>query len=156
MQGTEVMGSDLRATAALAIAGLSANGKTIVRGLDYLEEDMKIFKKNDRNWSKDIKEIKNMFKKLFFYKSNMKIDLKKYKLALIFPFMVGLVMGSIPFIYKFKENYRIQKLIQEKREIEIKNQKKICKADNSDYKKFLNLGFPKTALEKFNLCMKKK
>jgi len=86
----------------------------------------------------------------------MKIDLKKYKLALIFSFMVGLVMGSIPFIYKFKENYRIQKLIQAKREIEIKNLEKICKADNSDYKKFLNLGFPKTALEKFNFCMKKK
>jgi len=30
LQGREVMGSDLRATAALAIAGLSANGKTIV------------------------------------------------------------------------------------------------------------------------------
>ena len=32
LQGKEVIGSDLRATAALAIAGLSANGKTIVKG----------------------------------------------------------------------------------------------------------------------------
>ena len=26
--------------------------------------------------------------------------------------------------------------------------------DNSDYQKFLSLGFPKTAIEKFNICMK--
>ena len=25
--------------------------------------------------------------------------------------------------------------------------------NNSDYKKFLSLGFPKTAIEKFNICM---
>ena len=30
LQGKTVLGSDLRATAALALAGLSANGKTIV------------------------------------------------------------------------------------------------------------------------------
>ena len=45
LQGKEVMGSDLRATAALAIAGLSANGKTIVRGLDYLERGYEDFSK---------------------------------------------------------------------------------------------------------------
>ena len=38
--------------------------------------------------------------------------------------------------------------------MQIKNKEKICKDDNSDYKKFINLGFPKTAIEKFNLCMR--
>ena len=43
LQGKEVIGSDLRATAALAIAGLSANGKTIVKGLDHLERGYENF-----------------------------------------------------------------------------------------------------------------
>ena len=45
LQGRLVMGSDLRATAALAIAGLSANGKTIVRGLKFLERGYEDFSK---------------------------------------------------------------------------------------------------------------
>ena len=45
MQGRIVVGSDLRATAALALAGLSANGKTIVRGLLYLERGYEDFSK---------------------------------------------------------------------------------------------------------------
>ena len=43
LRGREVMGSDLRATAALAIAGLSANGKTIVKGLEHLERGYEKF-----------------------------------------------------------------------------------------------------------------
>ena len=43
LQGREVLGSDLRATAALAIAGLSANGKTIVKGLEHLERGYENF-----------------------------------------------------------------------------------------------------------------
>ena len=27
---------------------------------------------------------------------------------------------------------------------------------NSEYKKFLSLGFPKTAIEKFNICIQEK
>ena len=65
-------------------------------------------------------------------------------------------MGSIPFIYKSKEDFKVKQLIQEQRKMQIQNQEKICKQDNSDYKKFLNLGFPKTAIEKFNLCMEAK
>tara|TARA_B100001248_G_C27177820_1_gene360976 strand:- start:215 stop:427 length:213 start_codon:yes stop_codon:yes gene_type:complete len=67
--------------------------------------------------------------------------------------MVGLVLGSIPFFIKYKENLRVQKLIQEEKKIQIQNMEKKCKADNSEYKKFLSLGFPKTANEKFNICM---
>ena len=92
----------------------------------------------------------------FFEKINLKSNLKRYKSTLIYSFIVGLLMGSLPFIYKTKENFRIQKLIQEQRRIEIQNKEKICKDDNSDYKKFINLGFPKTAIEKFNICMKEK
>ena len=88
--------------------------------------------------------------------SNLKSDLKKYKSAILYSFMIGLLMGSIPFIYKSKENFRVQKLIQEQRKIQIQNKEKICKEENSDYEKFLSLGFPKTAIEKFNICMKKK
>ena len=43
LQGKEVIGSDLRATAALALAGLSANGKTIVKGLEHLERGYENF-----------------------------------------------------------------------------------------------------------------
>jgi len=45
LQGKEVSGTDLRATAALAIAGLYANGKTVVRGLEYLERGYEDFSK---------------------------------------------------------------------------------------------------------------
>ena len=43
LEGRLVKGSDLRATAALAIAGLSADGKTIVKGLEYLERGYEDF-----------------------------------------------------------------------------------------------------------------
>ena len=50
LQGRVLSGSDLRATAALALAGLSANGKTIVHGLEYLERGYE-------NFSKKLEEI---------------------------------------------------------------------------------------------------
>ena len=92
----------------------------------------------------------------FLDKSNIKDYLKRYKLAIIYSFMVGLIVGSIPFFYKLNENLKVQKLIQEQRKIKIQKKEKICKNDNSDYKKFLSLGFPKTAIKKFNNCMKEK
>ena len=45
LQGNVIVGSDLRATASLALAGLSADGKTIVRGLEYLERGYEDFSK---------------------------------------------------------------------------------------------------------------
>ena len=89
----------------------------------------------------------------FIGKSNIKSYLKKYKSVIQYSFMVGLFMGSLPFIYKSFANFRFQKLIQEQRKIEMENKEKICKGENSDYKKFLSLGFPKTAIEKFDICM---
>ena len=96
-----------------------------------------------------------MFKKInFLIQNNLEINLKKYKSALIYSFIVGLVLGSIPFISKSNENFRMQKLIEEEKKLKIKNKEKICKQDESDYKKYLSLGFPKTAIEKFNICMR--
>ena len=92
----------------------------------------------------------------FLDKNKIKNYLKSYKLALIYSFIVGLIIGSIPFFYKLNENFRVKKLIQEQSKIKIQKKEKICKDNNSEYKKFLNLGFPKTAIEKFNNCMKEK
>ena len=92
----------------------------------------------------------------FLKKSNIKNYLKKYKLVLICSFMIGLMIGSIPFFYKLNENLRVQKLIQEQRKLKIQYNEKICKNDNSEYKKFLSLGFPKTAIQKFKNCMREK
>ena len=98
-----------------------------------------------------------MFKvKSFLEENNLIIDLKKYKLKLAYSFMVGFIIGSLPFIYKVKESFRVQKLIQEEKQRQNEIKEKICKDDSSDYRKFLSLGFPKTAIEKFNICMREK
>ena len=89
----------------------------------------------------------------FIEKSNINSYLKKYKSAIKYSFIVGLLMGSLPFIYKSIASFRVQKLIKEQRKIEMQNKEKISKQEDSDYKKFLSLGFPKTAIEKFNICM---
>ena len=69
--------------------------------------------------------------------------------------MIGFLIGSLPFIYKVTESFRVQKLIQEQEQRQNENKEKICKGYNSDYEKFLSLGFPKTAIEKFTICMQK-
>ena len=92
----------------------------------------------------------------FLDKSKIKNYLKSYKLALIYSFIVGLIIGSIPFFYKLNKNLRVQKLIEEQSKLKIQYKEKICKNDNSEYKKFLSLGFPKTAIQKFKNCMKEK
>ena len=90
----------------------------------------------------------------FLIQINLNSTLKTYKKELAYSFIVGLVMGSIPLIHKSIENFRIQKLIEDARKVQIEKKEKICKEEESDYKKFLSLGFPKTAIEKFNICMK--
>ena len=97
-----------------------------------------------------------MFKVSSFLVENHLInDLKRYKSKLAYSFMIGLIIGSLPFIYRVTENFRVQKLIQEQRQRQNEKKEKICKGYNSDYAKFLSLGFPKTATEKFNICMQK-
>ena len=43
LHGSAVLGFDLRGTAALAIAGLTAHGKTIIQGLEHLERGYENF-----------------------------------------------------------------------------------------------------------------
>ena len=98
-----------------------------------------------------------MFKVNSFLKeNNLKNDLKRHKLKLIYSFIIGLIIGSLPTINRVKENFRVQKLIEEQRQIQNQNKEKICKGDNSEYIKFLDLGFPKTAIKKFNICIKER
>tara|TARA_Y100001970_G_scaffold12480_1_gene14241 strand:+ start:3232 stop:3528 length:297 start_codon:yes stop_codon:yes gene_type:complete len=95
--------------------------------------------------------MKNLLKK-----NKLKIYLEQYKLAFLCSFSVGFLISSIPNIYKMIDNYRIEKLIQKEMQMQIKEKEKKCKDKNSDYTKFLNLGFPKTAISKFNICIKEK
>ena len=90
----------------------------------------------------------------FLIESNLKSHFKKNKLVLTCSFIVGLFIGSIPFIHEYKESLKIKQLIEKQKKMQIQKKEKICKDDSSDYKKFLDLGFPKTAAEKFNICMK--
>ena len=92
----------------------------------------------------------------FLVENNLINDLKRYKSKLAYSFIIGFILGSLPFIYKMTESFRVQKVIQEQRQRQNENKEKICKDDNSDYGKFLSLGFPKTAIEKFNICMQEK
>ena len=91
----------------------------------------------------------------FLVENNLINELKRYKSKLAYSFMIGLIIGSLPYIYRVSENFRVQKLIQEQRQRQNENKEKICKGYNSNYEKFLSLGFPKTAIEKFNICMQK-
>ena len=65
----------------------------------------------------------------FLIQINLKNTLKTYKKELTYSFIIGLVMGSIPLIHKSIENFRIQKLIEDEREIQIEKKEKICKEE---------------------------
>ena len=92
----------------------------------------------------------------FLVENNLINNLKRYKSKFAYSFMIGFIIGSLPFIYEVTESFRVQKLIQEQKQKQNEKKEKICKDDNSDYGKFLSLGFPKTAIEKFNICMQEK
>ena len=68
-------------------------------------------------------------------------------------FTVGIIIATIPYVYEFIENSRSQISNQKQKQLQIQIKEKVCKNNNSDYIKFLNLGFPETATEKFNICM---
>ena len=88
----------------------------------------------------------------FTLKNNFKNNL----FAFISSFMVGLVIFSIPSIYNLIKNFRYERLIQAERKLQLSRKETKCKDINSDFTKFSNLGFPKTAIERFNNCMKDK
>ena len=81
---------------------------------------------------------------------------RKYKLAFISAFSIGLLIATITHTYKFIEHYKMAKLIKKERKLQLKKKEEKCKDKNSDYAKFVDLGFPKTAISKFNDCMQEK
>ncbi len=88
---------------------------------------------------------------------NMLLDhYRKYILAFISSFSIGALIAAIPHTYKFIENYKMENLIKRERQLQVKKQEKKCKDENSDYAKFMDLGFPQTAILKFNDCMEEK
>ena len=91
-----------------------------------------------------------------FTKNHLKNYFKKYKLAFASSFSIGVFISTIPYIYKFIENSRIEQLIQEERKMQIQKNEQICKNNNSEYRKFIKLGFPDTAISKFKICMQEK
>ena len=157
LKGSVIQGSDLRATAALALAGLSASGKTLIGGVEHLERGYENFASKLEEVGATIvikKKIKIMFKlNNYFAKISLKNNSKKYTSAFACSFFIGFFIATIPSIYKYIENFRNQILVKEQRKIQIKNKEKKCKDNNSDYIKFLKLGFPETASKKFNTCM---
>jgi len=95
--------------------------------------------------------MKDLFSRTFLFNY-----FKEYRLAFASSFGIGILISTIPYVYNFIYNYRTKQLIQEERQLQIQRKTKKCKDNNSDYSKFLNLGFPNTAIEKFNNCMQKK
>jgi len=89
-------------------------------------------------------------------KNHLKNYFKKYILVFACSFSIGFFISTIPYIYKFIENFRIEKLIQEDRKMQIKENEEKCKNNNSEYRKFVKLGFPDTAISKFKICMQEK
>ena len=59
----------------------------------------------------------------FLLENNLVNDLKRYKSKLAFSFMIGLIIGSLPFIYETTESFRVQKLIQEQKQIQSQKKK---------------------------------
>ena len=53
----------------------------------------------------------------FLVENNLINDLKRYKSKLAYSFMIGFMIGCLPFIYKVKESFRVQKLIQEQKNV---------------------------------------
>ena len=74
--------------------------------------------------------------------------------ACISAFMFGVVISAIPFSYNLIKSFRSQRTIQSEKRLQLIKKQSRCKDANSEYTKFLNLGFPNTANEKFNICMK--
>tara|TARA_B100000287_G_C20391805_1_gene685983 strand:- start:396 stop:683 length:288 start_codon:yes stop_codon:yes gene_type:complete len=91
-----------------------------------------------------------------FVKNILAENHRKYKLAFISSFSIGVLISTITHTYNFIENYKMENLIKRERQLQVKKQEKKCKDENSDYAKFMDLGFPQTAILKFNDCMEEK
>ena len=94
--------------------------------------------------------------KNIFIKNSILKNFIKYKRTFISSFSVGVLIATIPYIYTSIENYRNERFIQKEMQLQMKLREKKCKDEGTDYKKFLNLGFPNTAIKKFKICMEEK
>ena len=84
----------------------------------------------------------------------LEINSRKKVLILFFSLVLGTLIPVIPHLINFIDNERTKK------EIELNNKNLIikleqdCKYENSKYKKLLELGFKKYALEELNTCIR--
>ena len=89
-----------------------------------------------------------------------KVDFKNYLeqniTAIVFSFFVGVAISFIPFFNILIETNRSERIFQLEREIAIKKIQDKCQDLDSEYKKLFYLGFPESALVKFNQCVKEK
>ena len=85
---------------------------------------------------------------------NIKRNLTKNRSAIISSFLVGVTISSIPFIKNILVEFNYRKSVLLEKEMMIKAIENICKSDDSNYSKLYNLGFPLTAQEEFDNCMK--
>ena len=83
-------------------------------------------------------------------------NFRKYKLAFISSFSIGILITTITHTFKLIENHKMERLIKKEIELQLKKKEEKCKDKNSEYAKFVDLGFPKTAISKFNVCMQEK
>ena len=81
---------------------------------------------------------------------------RKYKLAFISSFSIGELIATITHTYNLIENYKMETWIKKEIKLQLKKKEEKCKDKNSDYAKFVDIGFPKTAITKFNVCMQEK
>ena len=57
LSGAKVKAMDLRGAAALVVAGLSAEGKTVINGLSHLDRGYECIEKNLRNVGANIRRV---------------------------------------------------------------------------------------------------
>ena len=75
--------------------------------------------------------------------------------AMIFSFLVGTGISTIPFAINLIENIRNDRVVLIKNELKMESIKSICKNSNSKYTKLLNLGFSESALISYESCISK-
>ena len=91
----------------------------------------------------------------FLQQITLKENFMKKTSAFFSAFMAGGGISAIPFSYNLIKNFRNKQTIKSEKRLQLIKKESKCKDANSDYTKFSNLGFPNTANEKFNICMKK-
>ena len=90
----------------------------------------------------------------FIENLNIKRSLTKKRSAIISSFLVGVTISSITFIKTTLDEFNYRKSVLLEKEMTIKAIENLCKSDDSNYLKLYNLGFPLTAQEEFDNCMK--